>query len=122
MKKKILIVDDHAVHRGVVAAELMDLGFDVERARNAAEAEERLNAFTPDLLVTDLVIRGDRFEMIRWVEEVRKKKKYAKLPILFVTAYGEDMRIQVEGFERSDILQKPFDWDDILTKIRELLA
>lgn len=120
-KKKILVVDDNPIHRGLLANELADLGYEVERARDDEEGDANLTAFKPDLLVTDLVVRGDRNKIIRWVKRLRLETEYENLPILFVTAFGEDMRAEVESITSSDVLLKPFDYEQILEKVRNLL-
>lgn len=120
---KVLLLEDDEFHRDLLAQGLEEYyDYQVDRAETIAEAEEVLKAGTPDLLVLDCVLADDRFQVIEWVRGLRKRPKLADTPILFVTAFYREMKEQVESIPRSSILEKPFTFEDVTQKMRELLG
>jgi DNA-binding response OmpR family regulator len=77
---------------------------------------------TPDLLLLDCVLGNNRFQVIEWAEKVRRRSELSKVPILFVTAYYREMEERVREIENSDILAKPFTFEDVTQKLQRLLA
>ncbi len=81
---RILIVDDEERQRGALAAMLSDGGFEIQFAADGLEALERLTAFNPDVIVSDLVMpRMDGFELLR-----RLKERGDLTPAIVLTAFG----------------------------------
>ena len=67
---RILIVDDDARQRDVLAAMLADCDFETQVASDGQEALERLAVFNADVIVADLVMpRMDGFELLRHLKE-----------------------------------------------------
>src|ERR1035437_4479461 len=67
---RILIVDDDERQRKALAAMLGDCDFEIQVACDGQEALERLNTFSADVIVADLVMpRMDGFEMLRHLKE-----------------------------------------------------
>lgn len=83
---RILLVDDHPVVRDGLRA-LIDTQPDLDviaEAANAPEALARIRAGQPDLVITDLQMRGgDGVTLIRAV-----RRHHPHIPILVLTAYG----------------------------------
>lgn len=122
-KTKILLLDNDNVHRSLLAEGLQEYyDFEVAMAGDLGEVEEGLRKARPDLLVLDCVIGPNRSEVIDWAKKMRRNRKLATMPILFVTAYFRQMEEQVRGIERSAILAKPFAFDDVIAAIRGLLG
>jgi two-component system alkaline phosphatase synthesis response regulator PhoP len=87
-EKKILVVDDEPDVRNFLAACLEDAGFIVETAFDGIDALEKVEAFSPDLMTLDMVM--PRMPGIKVIRELRKQKKWAKLPIIIITAHSRD--------------------------------
>jgi len=87
-EKKILVVDDEPDVRNFLAACLEDAGFNVETAVDGVDALEKVEAFSPDLMTLDMVM--PRMPGIKVIRELRKQKKWAKLPIIIITAHARD--------------------------------
>jgi DNA-binding NtrC family response regulator len=67
---RILIVDDDERQRKALVAMLGDCDFEIQVACDGQEALERLNTFSADVIVADLVMpRMDGFEMLRHLKE-----------------------------------------------------
>ena len=81
---RILIVDDDACQRTVLATILSDRGFVTQVAADGLEALERLSTFSADVIVADLVMpRMDGFELIQHL-----KDRGDHTPAIVLTAFG----------------------------------
>ena len=118
--KRILLADDDEGLRAMTAEILGLAGFEVDTARDGAEAWERLSARTYDALVTDLNMPVmDGLELTR---KIRTDPRRASLPILMLTV--RDLVIdQLEGYERGadDYMAKPFDETMLVARVGALI-
>jgi CheY-like chemotaxis protein len=116
----ILLVDDAPEVRDVVAAFLADEGFDVGACGRAEEALARLELSLPDLLILD-----GRLPMTSgWecLDRLRASDRTAVLPVLMLTAALDDLeRNERPPDECTTYLAKPFDIDELLEAIREVI-
>jgi two-component system phosphate regulon response regulator OmpR len=114
---RILVVDDDAGIRDLLRDYLVKQGLEVETARDGREMDERLPAFTPDLLVMDLMMPGeDGLALTR-----RVKSEHA-IPVIMLSARGEDID-RIVGLEvgADDYLAKPFNPRELLARVRAVL-
>ncbi len=86
--KLILIVDDEPDVRSFFSGILERAGFQVETAANGAEALEAVRRRKPDFISLDLVMPEK--SGIRFLYELRKRKEWARIPIMIVTAHARD--------------------------------
>jgi PAS domain S-box-containing protein len=103
----ILIVDDEQKNLTVLEAILDDPGYRLVRAQSAEQALRELLAHEFALLILD--IRMPDVTGFELAQMIRARKKYANLPIIFLTAYyNEDQHI-IEGYASGavDYLNKP---------------
>jgi DNA-binding response OmpR family regulator len=120
---KVLLVEDDLFHRELLAEGLRDYySYDVVVAENLQRAEDKLQEMTPDLIVLDCVVGGNRFEAMDWAEQLRSRPAFLKTPILFVTAFYNEMEDRAKGIKHSAILAKPFNFEDVTHRMRGLLA
>ncbi len=114
----ILIVDDDARLRRLLARFLGERGFRVSTADDAAKARETLRVLQPDLVVMDVMMPGE--SGLGFTEALRREG--AEMPVLLLTARGapED---RIAGFEAGadDYLPKPFEPDELVLRIRAIL-
>jgi len=129
-KNKILLLDDNPIHMEVMVDGLEDFGYEVRKAQNVEAAEKILYDFTPDLFLVDIVIETIKSAGIQFAQTVRNKPEYRSTPILFISAHLDDVNIikyfPPDADENSllkpyDILAKPFDFDQLMNKILEVL-
>jgi len=115
----ILVVEDNDRLRDRLARYLVDNGFRVTAARDAAEARDRLRFLCPDLMVLDVMMPGE--SGLELVESLRREQA-STLPVLLLTARGapED---RIAGFEAGadDYLGKPFEPLELVLRIRAML-
>jgi twitching motility two-component system response regulator PilH len=63
----VLIVDDSSALREMVAGLLIQAGMTVVEAKDGVEAQKKLAATTPDLVVLDIVMPNmNGYELCRW--------------------------------------------------------
>lgn len=82
--KTALVVDDSMLIRHSVCRFLEERGFVVEAASNGVEALRVLDHFIPDVIITDLAM--PRMGGVELVANVRQREKFAKMPILVLSA------------------------------------
>jgi CheY-like chemotaxis protein len=124
MKKKILLLEDNIIHREVIYDGLEDMGFEVKKAEDVPEARKIIDeGFKPDLFVLDVVIGVIKNQGILYAEEVSKKPGFENIPVLYITAHFDEKEIADYFPEnlRSNVLFKPFDFEQLLNKIRQVL-
>jgi two-component system, OmpR family, alkaline phosphatase synthesis response regulator PhoP len=118
---RIFVVDDDADIRQLVTYALVDDGHEVSVARNGAEALEVLLKDSPDLVVLDIMMPGlDGFDVLDQLNQAELRKN---LKVLILTAKGSE-RDWEQGFRLgADMyMTKPFDPEEVVEAVRELLA
>jgi PAS domain S-box-containing protein len=87
---RILVVDDEADARDLIATVLMEAGAEVETARSAAEGFELFKQFRPDVLVSDVGMpEEDGFSFIRRVRALAPSEG-SRVPALALTAFARE--------------------------------
>ncbi|MFY7806105.1 MAG: response regulator [Limnoraphis robusta] len=119
-KCKILVVDDASENR-LVLKNLLELwGFTVEEANNGQEGLEKIKAFQPDLVITDLIMPIlDGLEMVK---QLRLSPEYHDLPVIAASgsASNQDQKLALEN-GCSDWIPKPIQVDELLQKLQTYL-
>jgi diguanylate cyclase (GGDEF)-like protein/PAS domain S-box-containing protein len=103
---KILVVEDESVVALDLEAQLQDMNYEVcGIADNGADAIARATAQRPNLILMDIVIKGD----IDGVETVGRISRGLHIPIVFLTAYSDDKTVERAVHTASyGYLTKPF--------------
>lgn len=116
--KKILIAEDEFSLAEVIADSLKRKGFAVKTAENGLEAVKYVHTQTFDLYILDVMM--PRLSGWDVAAEIRKQDPHT--PILFLTAKTtkEDL-IKGYGSGGNDYLRKPFHFEELLLRIKELL-
>jgi len=115
---RVLVVDDHAQIRRLMAIYLEREGFDVCQAEHGREALLLLEKQAVDLAVVDVMMpKVDGYEL---VEQLRRAS--FSLPVLMVTA-KDTFSDKKRGFEAGvdDYLTKPVDMDELVLRVKALL-
>ena len=116
----ILVVDDDARIRTLLARYLGRDGFRVSVASNAADARVRLDGIAFDLAVVDVMMPGESgLDLVRWL---RQQQRSATTPVLMLTARSE-ANDRIGGLEAGadDYLGKPFEPRELTLRIRSIL-
>jgi len=119
-KRTLLIVEDEEDILALLHFNLIKAGYEVECAMDGEEALKILATTSPDLLLLDLMLPGlGGMEICR---KLRGDNKTAQLPIIMLTALGEEADV-VKGLElgADDYVAKPFSIKILLARIQTLL-
>jgi DNA-binding response OmpR family regulator len=114
---KVLVVDDEPSLAQTVSYTLRHEGFDVTTAGDGPGAMDAVQRQAPDVIVLDLLLPG--FDGLEVCRRVRRK---SAVPILMLTARGEEVD-RIVGLEvgADDYLAKPFSMRELVARIRALL-
>ena len=118
--KKILIVDDEELNLDFFELMLSKLGFEVEKAKDGAEALEKVKRFQPDLVLLDNIM--PRMTGWEFTRKIKSDARHKDIPIIMFSAL-DDVKDKIEGFELGveDYITKPFNFSEVLARIRVAL-
>jgi two-component system response regulator CpxR len=114
---RILVVDDDVELASLLREFLQREGFDVEFAHSGTVGLEMAMRGRFDLIVLDVMLPGlDGFEILR------RLRPHSHVPVLMLTARGEDVD-RIVGLElgADDYLPKPFNPRELVARIRAIL-
>jgi two-component system phosphate regulon response regulator OmpR len=113
----ILVVDDDTRLRQLLNKYLVENGYLVSTAADAAEARQQLGAMAFDLIVLDVMMPGESGFAL-----TRSLRADNPVPILLLTAMGETAD-RIAGLEMGadDYLAKPFEPRELLLRINSIL-
>ena len=119
-KKIILTIDDEEHILDLLEYNLEKSGYDVLRADTGEKGLAILKNMQVDLVLLDYMLPG--MDGIEVLKTIRAEKRFETLPILMLTAKGEEID-KVLGLEMGadDYLSKPFGIRELLARVRALL-
>lgn len=118
--RKILVIEDEPDAAGFLKLHLEKYEFEVYCAFDGKEGYRLARTKNPDLILLDLMLpEVDGF----WVCEMLKTDaKFEKIPVIVLTARSADEDMAVaKKCGADDYITKPFEFNDLLSKIRKLL-
>ena len=86
MARDILIVDDEADIRDLVAGVLGDEGYATRTARDSAQALSEIAARCPDLVVLDIWLEGSKLDGLQLLDEIAAQ--HPGTPIVMMSGHG----------------------------------
>ena len=120
MSARILVVEDEEALTTLLRYNLEAEGYEVEIATRGDEAELRLKETPPDLAVIDWMLPG--LSGIELIRRLRAKPETRRLPIIMLTARGEEgERVRGLATGADDYIVKPFSVPELLARVRALL-
>ena len=115
----VLVVDDLAQNVRLLEAVLSPKGFRVAKASSGEEALDVLSKEHPDVVLLDILMPGmDGYEVCR---RIREDPGTAFLPVIMITASGEQEKIRAIESGADDFVNKPFDQAELLARVRSLV-
>mgnify|MGYP003483043301 FL=1 len=117
--KRVLIVEDEAVLRRIVADAVERAGYSVAVASDGEEGLRLFESDQPHLVIADIMLpRLDGLEMVRAMRKSGGETQY-----LFLSALSTSEDV-VEGFRAGghDYLRKPFALNELMARVEALLA
>jgi CheY-like chemotaxis protein len=101
----ILMVEDNALQRRQIEAQLQPLGHRVISASNGQEALDQLQLDLPDLIIMDAVMPS--MDGFKACEMIKGDPRTAAIPILVLTALSRDAKDRSYAAGADDFLRKP---------------
>src|SRR5256886_4387548 len=114
---RILIIDDDIALCELVTEYLGPLGFEIESVHRGDTGAERALASKQSIIVLDVMLPG-----LNGFEVLRRIRTQSKVPVLMLTARGDDVD-RIVGLEigADDYLPKPFNPRELVARIRAVL-
>ncbi|MFN3235520.1 MAG: Hpt domain-containing protein, partial [Pseudomonadales bacterium] len=119
--RKVMIVDDSVTVRKVTSRLMERQGWEVTTAKDGLDAMNQLQDVYPDIVLLDIEMpKMDGFEVLK---SVRGDARLEKLPIIMITSRtGEKHKQQAFDLGVNQFLGKPFQENNLLSTIEEVLA
>jgi two-component system, NtrC family, nitrogen regulation response regulator NtrX len=120
MSADVLVVDDEADIRELVAGILEDEGYAVRTAADSDQALAAIRARKPALLVLDIWMQGGGMDGLELLDMV--KGLDADLPVIMISGHG-NIETAVSAIKRGayEFLEKPFKSDRLLLVVERAL-
>jgi len=118
--RKIALLEDDGDLSYLIRYNLEREGYGVECLFSLSELKEKLEELEADLFLVDVMLPdGDGF---RAVQLLKSHPRFAKKPVLFLTARGGE-EDKLRGFElgADDYVTKPFSFKELSARIRAVL-
>ena len=118
---KIMVVDDNRETSSFMAQVLSLQGYEPIVVNNSSQALKMAESTFPQAFILDLMMpQPDGFKLCRIL---RAHPKFKQTPIIIVTALSDtDSKIVAIGAGANDYLVKPFNFEDLVTKIKSRLG
>ncbi len=120
MMPRALVVEDEPAILELLRINLVDAGYDVDGVADAESAKARIGEALPDLVLLDWMLPG--LSGIAFARELRADKRTRELPIIMVTAKGDEAD-KVAGLEAwvDDYVVKPFSPRELKARIKAVM-
>ena len=117
---RILVAEDDPDIASLLAHYLQRAGFEADLVSSGSDVLPRIKKAPPDVLLLDVMLPGlDGLSVCR---TVRSDQRTAAIPIIMITAKGEESD-RIVGLEvgADDYIAKPFSPNEVIARIRALL-
>ncbi|MBL1421215.1 MAG: sigma-54-dependent Fis family transcriptional regulator [Alphaproteobacteria bacterium] len=120
MAADILIVDDEADIRELIAGILEDEGYEVRTADSADAALTAINDRRPSMIVLDIWLEGSRLDGLELLELI--KQAHPNLPVVIISGHG-NVETAVSAIRKGayDYIEKPFKVDRLILLVEHAL-
>jgi len=117
----VLVVEDDPTLGDVMLTALKEDGLDAKLAHDGDQAMRDVDDLSPSVMVLDLMMpKRDGFSVLR---ELRADGRISRLPVIVVTAiFGMSERLYATELGAADYVTKPFELDDLVSRVRALLS
>lgn len=120
IKEKVLIIDDEAPIRSVLAAALVDEGYQVQTAQDGASGLKAIKDFEPRVVFLDIWMPGqlDGLEVLK-----QSRSMYPQVDIIMMSGHGTiETAVKATKWGAWDFIEKPLSMDKILLVLQNILS
>jgi twitching motility two-component system response regulator PilH len=116
----VMIVDDSSALREMIAGLLSNAGMTILEAKDGLEAQQKLQASTPDLVVLDIVMPNmNGYELCRWI---KNNPGTQDVPVVICSSKGEEFDRYWGMKQGADAyISKPFRPNEMVETVKQLL-
>ncbi|MDA0265398.1 MAG: response regulator [Cyanobacteria bacterium] len=116
----VMIVDDSSALREMIAGLLSNAGMTILEAKDGIEAQQKLQASTPDLVVLDIVMPNmNGYELCRWI---KNNPGTQNVPVVICSSKGEEFDRYWGMKQGADAyISKPFRPNEMVETVKQLL-
>jgi len=123
--RRILLAEDNDEMRRLLARALCETGYEVTECRHGMDLVKHLEALILDkdvldyeLIISDILMPG--LTGLEILEELYECKGFP--PMILITAFGDEgVHARARKFGAAAMFDKPFEIDDLLSKVREIV-
>src|SRR5438132_7624432 len=113
MASDILIIDDEADIRELVAGILQDEGYETRTARDSDSALGAISSRRPNLLFLDIWLQGSKLDGLQLLDNV--KEQHPELPVVMISGHGNiETAVSAIKLGAYDFIEKPFKADRLV--------
>ncbi|MBL4607086.1 MAG: response regulator [Pseudomonadales bacterium] len=117
---RLLYVEDEEDILAIAECALEDEGFDLLFCSSGLEALEKAEAFSPDILLLDVMMSG--MDGPTTLEKLRKIPHFENIPALFLTAKVQPQEVNaLLALGAKKVISKPFDVMTLADQIKDAL-
>lgn len=119
-KKKVLLVDDDKDLMKMLKLRIEAEGYEFMSAEDGDEMLRVMKIKKPDLILLDIML--PKMDGYSALIEMRKEEDFKGIPVIILSAKEREKVGDIFAFERiAFFVEKPFETNDLLQKIKELL-
>jgi two-component system nitrogen regulation response regulator NtrX len=120
MARDILIVDDEADIRELIAGILSDEGYQTRLAGTDVQALAAVASRRPSLVILDIWLRGSKLDGIEILQKMRSL--HGDLPVVMISGHGNiETAVHAIKFGAYDFIEKPFETDRLLLIVQRAI-
>ncbi|HET9220956.1 MAG TPA: response regulator [Roseiflexaceae bacterium] len=118
-KQTILIMDDDLALQTVLEIALREAGYEVILANDGQEGIEKLKTLSPDLVISDIMM--PQMDGVETFQQIKEQLQDNGIPIFIMTALNRKPWFADLEAEGAVIIQKPFEIEQLLRLVHDML-
>lgn len=117
----ILVIEDEPSVQTLLRKQLTSQGYQVTVANDGLDGLVKLESLRPSIILCDMMMPN--LDGVEFVRAIKQHSETQRIPVIFLTA-KTDPRSMIDGINVGArfYVTKPFQMDDLLTKIKKALA
>lgn len=120
MSADILIIDDEADIRDLIAGVLQDEGYETREGANSDECLKEISNRRPSLVILDIWLRGSSLDGIEILEQIKKISQ--DLPVIMISGHGNiETAVNTIKMGSYDFIEKPFKAERLIQVVERAL-